>query len=232
MTLGEEVVVVIALHQPAHLPRCPIDKGAYERLYSFNQGLDNQVTESVNWHQSRVAPGLAEADVYRLLPSAPDFEYSGYLTGSLIRYFKGDVSSAGSLMSRACTFHSHPTKEPYLADIPSLMDIYSFLNYRHLRMITVGATKLWVWDKSKRTLQTVRRLANWKEKNHFRAVVRLMKKDFSSWQEKYHHQVMKALGWIWPKKLGELHEQWPKMLRDKFRIVVRIFPRDAGAETP
>jgi hypothetical protein len=213
---------------PEHLPKCPIDPERYDRLYAFNQGLDDQMPGSVVWQEVRVKPGMPELDVYRMLPSAPDYEYSGYLTKSRIRYFKGDAFSTGMLMSKACTFHSHPTKNPFLADVPSLKDIYSFLTYRHLRSITVGATKTWVYDKTRATLGTVRRLADWMQANHFRVITRLMKKDFSSWPERYVEEVMKSLGWVWPDSFDEMHEEWPRMLRENFKIKVRIFPRDLG----
>src|SRR5208282_3275119 len=101
-----------------------------------------QMPESPDWKEIRIKPGLSVEAVYRLLPSATDFEYSGYLSKSRIRYFRGDSHSTGMLMAKPCTFHSHPTKNPYLADVPSLQDIYSFLFYRQLRSVTVGATKI------------------------------------------------------------------------------------------
>jgi hypothetical protein len=126
------------------------------------------------------------------------------------------------LMAKPCTFHSHPTKNSYLADIPSLQDIYSFLYYRHLRSVTVGATKIWVWDKTSATLGTVRKMASWMEANHFRVVNRLMKKDFSSWQAMYVQTVMKSLGWVWPDTIDEMDAQWPRMLREALKIKVRV----------
>ena len=211
-----------------HLPKSPMDPVAYDRLYAFNQNLDDQMTGPADWKEIRIRPGLPEVEAYRLLPSAPEFEYSGYLTRSRIRYFQGDASSAGMLMSKACTYHSHPTKNPYLADIPSMNDIYSFLNYRHLRTITVGATKIWVCDKTRATLETVRRLADWIEANHFRVIVRLMKKDFATWQDKYVQTVMHHLGWVWPKTLDDMDAQWPMILRKALKIKVRVFSRDPG----
>ncbi|MFN4259517.1 MAG: hypothetical protein ACK4RK_09460 [Gemmataceae bacterium] len=177
-----------------HLPKCPIDPKRYERLYAFNQNLDDQLPEVPDWKEIRIKPGLSEEAIYRLLPSAPDFEYSGYLTKSRIRYFRGDSHSAGMLMAKPCTFHSHPTKNPHLADIPSLQDIHWFLYYQHLRTITVGATKFWGWDKTKATMGTVRKMATWMEANQFGVVTRLMKKDFASWQGKYVQTVLHHLG--------------------------------------
>jgi hypothetical protein len=132
------------------------------------------------------------------------------------------------LMSKACTYHSHPTKNPRLADVPSLKDIYSFLNYRHRRTITVGATKIWVWDKTKATLGIVRRLAKWTEANHFRIVTCLMKRDFATWPTKYVETVMFHLGWDWPETLDDMDAQWPNILRKSFKIKVRVISRDPG----
>jgi hypothetical protein len=227
---GGEVAAVV-VHEPIHLPKCPIEPERYERLYAFNQDLDNQVPTSVEWMEIRIKPGLAEQAVYRLLPSATNFEHSGYLTGSRVRYIQADSSSAGMLMAKPCTFHSHPTKNPYLADVPSLQDVHSFLFYRHLRSVTVGATKIWVWDKTRATLRTVRKLAEWMKVNHFRAVNHLMKKDFDNWQAMYVQTVMKHLGWVWPDTIDEMLAQWPRMLRDVFKIKVRVIPREPGVNS-
>jgi hypothetical protein len=214
---------------PVHLPKCPINPAGYKRLYAFNQHLDDQMPEAPDWKEIRIKPGLSEKAVYRLLPSAPDFEFSGYLTKSRIHYFKGGPSSAGMQMAKPCTYHSHPTKNPYLADIPSLQDIHSFLYYRHLRSVTVGATKIWVWDKTRATLETVRKMASWMEVNHFRVVTHWMKKDFATWQGKYVQTVLHHLGWVWPETLDDMDAQWPRILRQAFKIKVRVFPRELGA---
>jgi hypothetical protein len=225
MNRGGEVAVVV-VREANHLPGCPIAAERYDRLYAFNQGLDNQMPDSVNWREIRIRLGLTEEAVYRLLPSATKFEYSGYLTKSCVRYVQADSSSAGMLMAKPCTFHSHPTKNPYLADVPSLQDIHSFLFYRHLRSVTVGATKLWVFDKTQATLGTVRKLAEWMKANHFRVVNHWMKKDFGNWQAMYVQTVMKHLGWGWPDTIGEMDAQWPRMVREIFKIKVRVIARE------
>ena len=217
--------------EPKHLPECPIDPARYERLYAFNQNLDDPVPDCPDWKEIRIKPGLPEEEVYRLLPSAADFEYGGYLTSSRIRYVRGGSHSTGMLMSKPCTFHSHPTKNRHLADIPSLQDIHSFLLYRHLRSVTVGATKIWVWDKTKATLGTARKLASWMEANHFRVVTRLMKIDFASWQGRYVQTVMKHLGWVWPETIDEMEDEWPRILRQTLKIKVRVFSREPGVNS-
>jgi len=214
--------------EPKHVPVCPMDSKRYERLYAFNQNLDDQMPEDPDWKEIRIRPGMDEEAVYRLLPSGPDFEFSGYMTKSRIRYFKGDAHSTGMLMAKPCTYHSHPTKNQYLADIPSLQDVHSFLFYRHLRTVTVGATKIWVWDKTRATIGTVRKLADWMEANHFRVVAHFMKKDFDTWQARYVQKVMHDLGWVWPDTLDDMDAQWPRMLREAFKIKVRVFPRELG----
>ena len=215
-------------HAAFELPLCPITREEYERLYAFNHGRDNQDQEGRTWEEIRIKPGSTEADVYRLLPAATDFEYGGYVTSSRIRYIRGENQITGMRLEKPCTFHSHPTKNPYLADIPSLQDIHTFLFYRHLRSITVGATKIWVWDKTKQTLGTVRKLAGWMESNHFRVVTQCMKKDFENWQPNYVQKVMNDLGWVWPDSLDEMDAQWPVILRKTFQFKVRVFARETG----
>jgi hypothetical protein len=210
------------------VPQCPIDSEEYERFYVRIGGNDNQLPEQVQWQELRLRPGMAERDVYRLLPAANDFEYSGYITPSRIRYFQAGPVSAGMLLSKACTFHSHPTKNPHLADIPSLKDIHSFLFYRHLRTVTVGATKLWVWDKTKATMGTVRRLADWMVAKHFEMVAQCMRQNFEAWNQLYVQTAMRDLGWVWPETFDDMDAEWPTILRRVLKIKVRVFPRELG----
>lgn len=231
VTTNGEIVFVVNTGLTFEMPRCPLKADQYERLYAFNHGMDDQLPPEVEWKEIRIKPGLSEESVYRLLPSATDFEYSGYLSASRVRYFRGEADHAGMLMAKPCTFHSHPTRNPHVADIPSLKDIYSFLFYRHLRSITVGATKVWVWDKTRNTLGTVRKLAEWMEANHFRVTTHFMKKDFANWQALYVQKVMYDLDWVWPDTFDDLDARWPSMLRKTFRFKVRVFSRQPGADS-
>jgi len=168
---GREVANVTITPEPAHLPKCPIDPADYEQLYAFNGGVDDYLEDFTRWEEIRIKPGLTEDDVYRLLPCAGDFEYGGYLTKSRIRFLKCGPNRANMPMSKACTFHSHPT-DMAAADVPSASDVLQFLNFRHLRAITVGASRLWVWDKTKATIPTVKLLGAWAEANTVRDVER------------------------------------------------------------
>lgn len=210
--------------EPPHLPDWPMEPEAYQRLYAFNQGVDDYMEETAEWQLLRVPPGLSEVEVYRRLPSAPDFEYGGYLTKTCIRYLLCGLDRANTRMSRRCTFHSHPTDSSN-ADLPSLTDVYAFLAFRHVRAVTVGATRLWVWDKTKATLATIRQLAAWAEANQLREVRRLEKGAPHAWQEPYMRLVLKNLGLIWPNKRQGLERDWPAMLQSTLKIRVRVFPR-------
>src|SRR5438876_11041039 len=98
MTPGWEVAFVVS-PEPNHRPTCPIEPERYDRLYLFNQGLDDQLPEVAEWSEIRIKVGWPADEVYRLLPSAVDFEYSGYLTKSRVRFFEAGPSSAGMLMA-------------------------------------------------------------------------------------------------------------------------------------
>lgn len=63
--------------EPEHLPRCPVDRLAYDQLYAFTAGVDEFSLGNGVWQEVRIRPGLAEEAVYRLLPSARDFEFGG-----------------------------------------------------------------------------------------------------------------------------------------------------------
>ena len=114
-----------------HLPAQLLPDSEYDKLYSFNQGLDSLDFSEGEWKGIRLKPGLSAEDVYRKLPSAPDFEYGGYLTKTRIRYVRCGKTFANTMSSKACTFHSHPTDLPGTEpDLPSAKDIYSFLKMK------------------------------------------------------------------------------------------------------
>lgn len=201
--------------RPPHLPEPPADPEGYNRLYAFNDGTDDYLEDEAAWKEIRIPPGLSADEVYRLLPSAPAFEYGGYLTKARIRYAACDPTRAGTLCSRPCTFHSHPAGLPGIeADTPSVSDVYSFLKYRHLRAVTVGKALIWVWDKTPATLETVARLAAWEAKYLVREADRLIKKHPHGWERAYMRAALKALGVAWPRSGQKLDGAWPEMLRE------------------
>jgi len=210
---------------PPHLPRPFMDPAAYDRLYAFNSGVDDYLAFDSDWQQIRIRSGLTEIEVYRMLPHAKDFEFGGHLTKSRIRYLRCGETQANSLMSRTCTFHSHPTAWP-AADLPSLNDIYMFLAHRHLRAVTVGATRIWVWDKTRATMSTVRKLGAWSEANLLTAVSRLMKSNPNGWELEYFNLALTNLGLDFPKKLEVWERNWVEQLRKKLKIRVRVFQRN------
>lgn len=207
--------------EPVHLPKYSIDLERYEQLYAFNQGIDDFLDYDADWQEIRIRPGLAEDAVYRLLPSAGAFEYGGYLTKTRIRFLKCDPIRANMPMSKACTFHSHPA-DMEAADIPSAGDVFQFLNFRHLRAITVGATRLWVWDKTKATLGTVKKLGVWAEANMLTEVRRLEKALPHAWHNPYMKLALKQLGLFWPQKQKDWEAHWEEMLRNVLKIKVRF----------
>jgi hypothetical protein len=79
---------------PPHLPRPLADQAAYKRLYEFNNGVDDILMAEPNWREIRIPFGSPAAAVYRLLPSAPNFEYGGYLTRTRIRYLVCEAKAA------------------------------------------------------------------------------------------------------------------------------------------
>ena len=107
--------------------------------------------------------------------------------------------------------------------------VFQFLNFRHLRAITVGSKRLWVWDKSAATLSVVKKLGAWADQNMVAEVNRLMKTHPHTWQDPYVKLALKNLGFPWPKRLEEWEANWEKMLRTILKIKVRVFPREDGA---
>lgn len=204
--------IVGPIHPP-HLPQPLADKLAYERLYAFNSGDDDYCMEG-DWREIRIPRGLTAAEVYRRLPSAPNFEYGGYLTQTRIRYMVGEAERAHTITSRPCTFHSHPTDLPGRElDVPSASDIYSFLKWRNRRAITIGASLLWVFDKTRNTLRTVRRLAAWEGENMIPVCRRIFKGNPENFLETYKELALENVGLHWPRTLTSYVKHWPDLLR-------------------
>lgn len=220
----------MVVHEPCHLPKCPIDPERYDRLYAFNGRTDDYVEDELHWKEIRIGNGMAEDAVYQMLPSAGRFEYGGYLTKSRIRFAKCNPTSANMPMSKACTFHSHPT-DLATADSPSAADLYKFLCYRHLRTITVGSSRLWVLDKSKATLAVVTRLGAWVDANMLAEIHRLQTKYSYAWPNPYMKLALKHLGLTWPRKQKDWMAHWEEMVLEALKIKVRVFPRDSGVNS-
>ena len=78
-----------ALH-PAHLPGLFPDPAAYARAYEYIRLVDGVFHgDAEDWHEARLPVGLSAVEVYRRLPTAPGFEFAGYLTRTRIRYVEG-----------------------------------------------------------------------------------------------------------------------------------------------
>lgn len=212
---------------PHHLPNFPIDPAAYRQLYRFNGGLDDYMEDDPAWREIRIPPGLSASAVYQLLPSSPTFEYGGYLTRTRIRYAAFDSTRAATFASKACTFHSHPTALPGVqADVPSIQDIYFFLKWRHLRAITVGASIVWVFDKTRATLRTVRRLAAWERHDSLQVARSLIDKDPHGWPRSYMKRVLHELGLQWPRGRKLWEAAWPELVQRALAIKVTVFERN------
>ena len=215
--------------QAVHLPPPWPVPDAYNRLYREVNPLDRFVEHDGPWQEIRIPVGSTAEQVYQRLPSAFDYEYGGYLTGTRIRYRRCDKRRAGIPTWKACTFHSHATGlgqgEP---DLPSPTDIRLFLLGRHRRTITVGRFLLWVWDKTEQTLPMVRRLAAW-EKNHLSRVAgRFIDKGEADWENAYAVEVLRRLGVRIPEDKRRWAKVWPQTLRDKLGFVVTVLEREGA----
>lgn len=51
---GREVAVMSLSPDAVHLPKCPIEPARYDRLYAFNQNVDDQLPASADWKEMRI----------------------------------------------------------------------------------------------------------------------------------------------------------------------------------
>ena len=206
---------------PAHLAPPPADRAAYERLYAILYRVDEVChADPDSWRTIRLPPGLSALEVYRRLPTAPDQEFGGYLTLKTIRWVPGWEDGAHILAARGTTWHSHPLAHPW-AEIPSILDVYSYLRYRNLRHVTVGARTIWTFDKNAETLATVDRLNRFETRNMIEAITRV---GF----EEYRLLALQSIGLRMSPTLEEYSRVWPQRLREDLGIRVTIF--DKGPE--
>ncbi len=213
---------------PSHLPAPPRNRAKYELLYASNCGIDDHVPGLEEaWREIRIPAGLSAADVYRRLPSAPDLEYGGYVTKTRIRYLACGPTSAETVQSQPCTFHSHPTSHRN-ADMPSDQDMYSFLKWRHLRMITVGAKWIWVWNKNRLVLGKVRQLLEWESEHLVEEMKRLSNKYPDDFTTRYVRNVIKRLGMRWPRKRPAAPAAWSKLLQEGLGFRTMLIRRDSN----
>ena len=99
------------LLSPPHLPEPFPDPPAYARSYEFIRLVDDVYHgDPDDWREARIPPGLTAEAVYRRLPTAPDFEYAGYLTRTRVRYALGWGTGAHVIGCKPCCFHTHPTE--------------------------------------------------------------------------------------------------------------------------
>jgi len=126
---------------------------------------------------------------------------------------------------------------PVSPDIPSLADVRQFLLTRNQRTVTVGRFFLWVWDKSEATLDAVRKLATWEQRNLVRLSRRLLDWGTPGWEAEVFRQGLAHLGVKVPKTLKAWAEVWPDELRHRLGLTVTILERRTpdelyGLESP
>ena len=194
---------------PAYLPKPFMDEHAYQTLYEHTNGVDDFGLDSEELPITISALMSAE-EVYRRLPSAPDFEYGGFITQNEIRYQACEAFSADTHACRPCTWHSHPTAHPN-ADMPSGKDIYGFLKWRSRRAVAVGRDWIWVFDKSLSTIPTLEKLRSWQEKNMVPRMIYWMGTDRKI--NGYIEESLEVLGQPPIKSNLEWKERWPELVQ-------------------
>lgn len=210
-----------------HLPQPWSDQGAYDDLFRKVIPYDDYSEADSPWQEIRIPRGASAEDVFRLLPSHLDFEYGGYLTKTRIRYVACEPHHAWVPKSKACTFHSHPTKIQNTApELPSVSDIRSFLLGRHWRTITVGRFDLWVWDKTDQTLEVVRRLHKWESNNMVKAVRRLEEEFPGTWEREFMELAPRKIGLTVPRDNRRWSKVWQQRLEDKLGLQVTVHKRE------
>lgn len=213
---------------PPHLPQPWPDQKAYDSFYrQVGRFGDYTETDYSPWKEIRIPGGASAEEVYRRLPSDLDIEFGGYLTKTRIRFVACNPRHAWMPKSKACTFHSHPTKiqnaEP---DVPSPEDLRSFLLNRHWRTITVGRSILWVCEKTPQALDVVRQLYEWESGNLVRMCLKLETEYPDSWEHEFVKLGLRQLGLTVSRDVREWGRVWKQGLEDHLGLRVTVIDRD------
>ena len=151
-----------------------------------------------------------------MLPTAPNFEYGGYLTKTRICHVAGWDDGVNVPTFKHCTFHSHRSGDPH-ADLPSFKDLYCFLRYTHLRHVTVGRSLIWTLDKTIETLAAVERLNAWEALHQIEAFARFG-------LDHYAEVALAGVGFRLPKSLRQYSRVWPARV-EKLGVRVTVMDR-------
>ena len=193
---------------PAYLPKPFMDEHVFQTLYEHTNGVDDFELGSEEIPIA-ISASMPAEEVYRMLPSAPDFEYGGFITENEIRYQVCGDDWATSQYRQACVWHSHPTDNPN-ADVPSGNDVYHFLKWRSRRAVTIGRDWIWVFDKSLSTIPTIEKLRSW-EKNLVPRMMHWMGTDRKI--KGFIEEALEVLGLPPIKSNSEWKENWPELVR-------------------
>ncbi|MDZ4849985.1 MAG: hypothetical protein SGI77_11925 [Pirellulaceae bacterium] len=192
---------------PAYLPKPFMDETAYQTIYEHTNGADDW--ELDDEEEPIAISSLSAEEVYRMLPSASDFEYGGFITRNEIRYQACEAFSENTHECQPCTWHSHPTAHPN-ADMPSGRDILNFLKWRSRRAVTVGRDWIWVIDKSLSTIPIIEKLRSWEVKNMVPRMIYWLGTDRKI--NGYIAEALEVLGLPPIKSNSEWKENWPDLV--------------------
>jgi hypothetical protein len=113
--------------------------------------------------------------------------------------------------------------------MPSERDVYSFLKWPNVRAITVGAKWIWVWDKNKQVMTTVKRLLEWEGEHMLRELRRLCDEGTEGIFDHYLILALEAVGICRLTKSEADPESWRETLLSCTGIETLLIPRDGSA---
>jgi hypothetical protein len=109
--------------------------------------------------------------------------------------------------------------------MPSPNDIYGFLKWPNFRAVTVGANWIWVWDKNKDVLSTVKRLLKWEEQHMLTELRRLCNERTQGIFDQYFVLALESIGIDCPTKSKADPESWCEDLFSGTGIETVLIPR-------
>jgi hypothetical protein len=123
-------------------------------------------------------------------------------------------TSLGEFMR--CEFHSQPTRSAY-SDIPAREDVYRFIKHATEVFISIGKTRIGIFQKDMNTELTRQRLEEW-EASHSQLISRLRKRhpDDSAQEtfRRYSYAALRGVGLKWPDKPFKKRQNWPELFED------------------
>ncbi len=197
----------------------------YELITLDNEPGDIERIYSTTYGKVALGSDPTLQDFVSHIPVAPDFEYAGHFRDGLLNYIECGKTECRILPYESMVFHTHPFNSE-IADIPSELDLYLFLQHPYAVECTIGRDKCWVFIKTAETLKKVEKMRKWKNKHMVNMICEMVRNNCSDDEITYSAPYLfleKIFNIIMPNDLEKLLcYDWQNAARKKLGITILV----------